>query len=911
MRSDRFKGFLMLFSHYLQAALIPRSVALVGASRREGALGTHVWRNLLAGGFKGKVYAVNPKYRELEGQRSYARLKQLPEAPDLVVIVTPAATVPDLIDEAAAAGAGAVIVLSAGFGEAGAAGKALQADVLARARKRDIRVLGPNCVGILRPDIGLNATFVRTAARPGSVALVSQSGAVIAAMLDFAWSAGFGFSSVVSTGAGSDVEFSEILDFLALDPATRSIVLYVEGVHDARTFVSSVRAATSAKPVVVLKVGRHLSGSKAALSHTGALVGNDAVFDAALKRAGAVRVGAYAQMFSAAEVLAAGRFPEGAPANRLAIVTNGGGPGALAADVAADNGIELATLAPETRAALDRVLPSVWSHGNPVDIIGDADAQRFATALDLVLRDPGNDGVLVLFCPTIVLGAEAAAHALLPIVQASEKPVITAWLGAADAGKGRAIFETAGLPSPSSPERGVEAFGYLARFVAGRRMRLQVPPPQVAAFDPNYGDARAIAEAALAQGRQLLDERESKALLACFGVPVATTRMATSAAEAVNFAHQIGFPVAVKVMAEGVTHKSEVGGVMLDLGEPQQVAEAFETLRARTAQRAPQARFVGVLVQQMVRRPHGRELLVGLARDAIFGPVVSFGLGGTAVEVLRDTAISLPPLNRFLAQDLIGRTKAARLLDRFRGQPPADSEALIDILLKVSDLACELPCVGELDINPLLADENGVIVLDARIVLTTDALAPDARYSHLAIHPYPRLLEQPIALDDGAALMLRPIRPEDTLAEQRFVARLSPRTMFLRFHAPLRELSTERLLRFTQIDYDREMAFVALDEAAGSDEIRGVVRYSRNPDGVSAEFGITVEDAWQGRGLGGHLMQALETCAHDRGIERLIGYVLADNKPMTDMMQRRGYVQHGRGDQDGVVQFIHELPRAR
>ena len=897
----------MLFSHYLQGALVPRSVALIGASSRAGALGTYVLDNLLAGGFKGPIYPVNPKYKEINGRTCYARLADVPRAPDLAVIVTAPKTVPDLIDECAARGTRSALVISAGFADAGAAGRQLHEEALARARAQGIRLLGPHCLGIMRPDIGLNATYARTPARPGSVALVSQSGAVVSALLDFAQTAGFGFSSVISTGAGSDVEFSEILDFLSTDGATRSIIVYVEGVHDARAFLSSVRAAASIKPVVVLKVGRYLAGAKAPMSHTGALVGDDAVFDAALRRAGAIRVRSYFDMLSAAEVLAAGRFPRPDPGDRLAIVSNGGGPGILAADCVADNEVVLASLTAETVARLDEILPATWSHGNPVDVIRDADMERCAKALERVLADPGNDGVLVLFSPTIALTAEEAARALLPVAQASEKPVITAWLGGEDARRGREIFDAAGMATASSPERGVEAFGYLSRFIRGRQMRLQVPPPQVAEFETEAAEARRIIERASSAGHATLDERASKALLAAFGIDTARTRLAASAEEAIALAEEIGYPVALKVSATGVLHKTDVGGVILSVMNAREVAHGFDLIRSRCAERAPNARFHGVLVQQMIVRPNGRELLVGLARDAAFGPVISFGMGGIAVEVLRDAAVALPPLNRFLARDLISRTRVAQMLENFRGRPAVDIEVLIDVLLKVSDIACELPCVQELDINPLLVDENGAVALDARVVLGDGPLAPDATYSHLAIHPYPKALARTHRLRGDETVLLRPIRPEDAQAETRFVSRLSPETMYLRFHAPLRELTTERLVRFTQIDYDREIAFVAIDASGEQEEIRGVARYTRMPDGFSCEFGIVIEDSWQGRGLGHALMTALEETARSRGLTEIIGYVLRDNEGMGKLMRGRGYIATSAPDDEGVRRYIKRL----
>jgi acetyltransferase len=892
----------------VRSALTPRSVAVVGASERAGALGHDVLANVLAGGFRGQVYAVNPKRATVAGQRCYASLRELPAVPDLAIVVTPAAAVPGVVEDAGQRGVPCVLVLSAGFAEIGAEGIKLQERMTACARSYGIRLIGPNCLGLMRPSIGLNATFARISARPGTIGLVSQSGALAAALLDYAWSAGFGFSSVVTTGDASDVEFAEILDFLALDPETRSIVLYVEGVHYPRKFLSSVRAAASIKPVVVLKAGRHASGSKAAFSHTGAMVGNDAVFDTALRRTGAIRISRYAQLFSASEALSCGRLPQGP---RLAILTNGGGPGVLAADAVADNGIALAGLSEPARAKLDDFLPPTWSHANPVDIIGDADCARFARAFETVLADSANDGVLVLFTPTIRLGSEETAQALLPIAGATRKPVVSAWLGEEDAARGRSAFKQAGYSAMRSPEQGVESFAYLAQFVRHRELRLQLPPP--VEHDPagarplDIAAARAIVARVRQDGRQVLGEDEAKSLLAACGIEVAQGRLATNAAQARELAEQIGFPVVLKVRAEGVTHKSEVGGVLLSLKSADEVALGFELIHERVEKRAPRAKFIGVLVQRMVSRPAGRELIVGVARDPSFGPVISFGMGGIAVEVVRDSALALPPLNRMLAGDLIDRTRVARMLKPFRGMPGVDIDRLIDALLRVSELACELPCLSELDINPLLADENGVIALDARVVVDERSLAPDPVYSHLAIHPYPKALERELHLGDGAGLLLRPVRPEDAEAQKRFVARLSDLTLYLRFHAPVRELTLDRLVRFTQIDYDREMAFVAIDRSGPVEEIRGFAQYNRVPDSDSAEFGIAVEDSWHGRGLGFSMMEALETCARARDVGEIFGYVLAENDSMRRMMLARGYTPHREAGDAAVIRFALPL----
>jgi acetyltransferase len=893
----------------VRSALMPRSVAVIGATERDGALGHAVWRNLLAGGFKGEIYAVNPKHARLGERRCYASLAELPAAPDLVVIVTPAPTVPRLVHEAAERGVPGVLVMSAGFGEAGAEGRTLEAAALEQARRSGLRIIGPNCLGLMRPSLGLNATFARTPARAGNIGMISQSGAVAAALLDYAWSAGFGFSSAVSTGDGADVEFADLLDFLALDSLTRSIVLYVEGVRRPRQFLSSLRAAASMKPVIVLKAGRRSAGSMAALSHTGAMAGNDAVFDTALRRTGAIRINKYAQLFSASEALLSGRLPHG---SRLAILTNGGGPGVLAADAAADAGLALAGIGEATRRQLDGVLPAVWSHRNPVDVIGDADAARFARAFELLLADDANDGVLVLFVPTMPLASADLARAILPAAAKSHKPVVSAWLGEADAVHGRTLFRQAGYSAMRSPEQGVESFSYLAQFVQHRELRLQLPPPIVPDPESNkplkIDTVRAILSQAQAQERMLLAEDEAKSVLQACGIEVAQGRLATSALAAQTLAAELGYPVVLKVRAEGVTHKSDVGGVLLGLKTPEEVGFGFELIHERVLQRAPGATFRGVLVQQMVSRRSGRELIVGIARDPSFGPVISFGMGGIAVEVVRDSALALPPLNRMLAGDLIDRTRVATMLKPFRGMPGVNMDALIDTLLRVSELACEFPCLTELDINPLLVDEHGVIALDARVVIDRGPLAPDPVYSHLAIHPYPKALERMLHLSDGKTVLLRPVRPEDAEAQKRFVARLSDLTLYRRFHAPVRELSLDRLVRFTQIDYDREMAFVAIDSSAadgegGGEEIRGFAQYNRIFGGDEAEFGIAVEDSWQGRGLGFQMMEAIESCARERRVSQIHGYVLADNDSMRGMMMARGYVPERDPEDPGVINF--------
>jgi len=889
--------------HYLRPAMLPRSLAVVGASPRRESLGHLVYSNVLSAGFQGDVHAVNPRHRTIDGHPCLPSLTALPSKVDLAVVVTPAHRVPDIIDDAGRMGIPALLVLSPGMCDDGPERRRIEHDVLQRARSAGVRVMGPNCLGMMRPQIGLNASWAKTLARPGPLALVSQSGAVTTALLDYAWTAGFGFSSVVATGAESDVSLAEIIDYLAGDTQTRSILLYIEAIPDARALMSAMRAAASVKPVIVLKAGRHVGSERQVLSHSGALVGNDAVVDAALRRAGAIRVPKIGHLFAAAEALASGRLPRG---NRLAILSNGGGPGLLAADALQDNHVSLARLSDATFSALDHALPPSWSHGNPVDVMADADAGRFTAALRLLMADAANDGVLLLFSPTPRLAAADAAQALLPVAGAGEKPVVSAWLGEKDAGRGRAVFKTAALPALTSPERGVESFGYLAQYVRNRELRLQVPGPRVDELKFDVQAARRIIDGARSAGRGVLDEQDSTALLACFGIETALGLLARSALQARQEAQQLGFPVALKVRADGITHKSDVGGVILNVRDGDEVERGFEAIAQRLAERAPGARFIGVVVQKMISRPHGRELIVGLANDPSFGPVVNFGMGGVAVEIFRDSSVALPPLNPFLARELIARTRVSRMLDAFRGAPAVDMDKLIDVLLRVSELACEIPAVRELDINPLLVDEHGVIALDARVVVSDAPLQADASFSHLAIHPYPRALARDIEVK-GARLLLRPIRPEDAEAERRFISRLTPQSTYMRFHAPIRELTMERLVRYTQIDYDREMAFVAIDRSGAQQEIRGISRYTRNPDGRSAEFGVIVEDAWQGRGLGHALMQAIEDTARDRGLTELIGLVLKENSDMGQMMRNRGYVPHRDEEDPGVLRHVKSL----
>jgi acetyltransferase len=887
--------------HYLRTLLAPRSVALVGATEREGALGRIVHRNLAEGGLRGPLYGVNPKHRRIFGQAAYSSLADLPEPAELAVVVTPARTVPGIVADAGAAGTRAMVVLSSGFAEAGEEGRAIQADVLAAAKRSGVRLLGPNCLGIMRTDCGLNATFARTPALPGKLALVSQSGAICGAILDWAHRAQVGFTSVVSLGGAIDVDFGEVLDFLVGDESTDAILMYVEGVRDARRFISALRAAARVKPVVALKVGRYASGSRAASSHTGALVGSDSVFDAALRRAGTVRVKTYTQLFAAARVLASERFPEG---ERLAIVTNGGGPGVMAADSATENQVPLAALSRETIALLDAKLPPQWSRANPIDIIGDAPPERFAAAAGAALADPGVDALLAMYSPVAVTAPEDAARALTEAAAGSRKPVLAAWLGDIDPNASRAWLESRGIPNFYTPENAVEAFSFLCAHRRNQAQLMQVPAAGAADAEqpePDLRAAHAIHERAAGERRGLLTEHEAKALLAAFRLPVPRSLVAATREQAVAAAGEIGFPAVLKIHSPDITHKSDVGGVRLNLQNAEMVASAFDDMMRHVRALRPKARIEGALVQPMLRFAQAREVLVGVATDAVFGPVISFGAGGVSVEAVADTAVALPPLNDSLARELMARTRVHRLLAGYRNVPAADLAALAAVLVGVSRMVCLLPWLKEMDLNPVLAHPGGAVIADARVVVDVEARQWPPRYGHMAIHPYPVELEGEIRVRDGHVVKVRPIRPEDAERELRFFNGMSAQSRYQRFMQYMRELTPRMLARFTQLDYDRELALVALWQG----DFVAVGRYAPNADGVTAEFALAVADAWQGKGLGHALLERLCDAARRAGHTALVGHILEANRDMLALASHLGFVETARsGDEVTVVRKL-------
>jgi acetyltransferase len=873
----------------LDRAFNPSSVAVIGASIRQGSVGATVWRNLLGGGFAGQLWPVNPKYAAIDGVPCFRKVAGLPAAPDLAVIATPAATVPGLISELAAKGTRAAVVLSAGIDNA----SGLRQAMLDAARPTCFRIIGPNCLGLFLPPIGLNASFAHLAPARGQLALLSQSGAVASAIIDWAAARSIGFSHMVSMGDMADVDVGDMLDFLAADSNSRAILMYLETIPAPRKFISAARSAARVKPVVVIKAGRNAAAAKAAATHTGALAGNDAVADAAFRRAGLLRVDDLEDLFDAAETLT--RL-NGFVGDRLAIVTNGGGAGVLAVDSLMDFGGTLATLSAETKARLDAALPRTWSKANPVDIIGDAGAERYTAAVEAMLDDPAADALLVLNCPTALASSSDAARAVIDAVarhrqeHRGTKPVLTNWLGEITAEAARSLFAEANIATYGSPHDAVRSFVHLRNHAKALEALMRTPPSLPKDFSVDADAARRAMADAEAAGRNLLSEAEAKHVLAAYGIPVARTEIARDATEVRHIAErllQYADAVAVKILSEDISHKSDVGGVALDLISPDDAQRAAEEIEAKVTRARPDARIQGFTVQDMVRRLHAHELIVGVADDANFGPTVLFGAGGTAVEVIRDTAVALPPLDLKLARDLIEETRVAKLLAGYRDRAPADLDAIATTLVRICQLIADFPVITEIDINPLLADDKGVIALDARIKANWSHSGLSAPNPRFAIRPYPNNWQTHITTMTGRRLLLRPIQPTDEAIYRDFIAAITPHDWRLRFFAPGKNVSPNFIARYTQIDYARAMAFIAVEPETG--EMLGVSRLIADPDYMKGEYAVLVRSDLKGHGIGWALMQQLIAYAKAEGLSLLEGEVLSENSQMLAMCRKLGF----------------------
>ncbi|OJA04548.1 bifunctional acetate--CoA ligase family protein/GNAT family N-acetyltransferase [Halomonas sp. QHL1] len=883
----------------LNALFSPDTIALIGASNRAGSVGAVLARNLFEGGFAGPILTVNPNERAIRSSLNYHTVSELPLAPDLAIIATPPDSVPGLIRELGERGCRAAVVITAGFGEGERAdGKALKQAMLEAAKPYLMRIVGPNCLGILLPHRGINASFAHIMPQKGDIAFVTQSGAVATSILDWASARGIGFSHVVSLGSMSDVDFGDMLDYLALDPKTRSILIYMEAVTEARKFLSAARMASRNKPVVVVKAGRSDAGAKAALSHTGALAGSDAVYDAAFRRAGMLRVNTLDELFQAAGTLATGIRVKG---DRLAILTNGGGAGVLAVDELADRQGHLAELSETTIERLDALLPKAWSHANPVDILGDAPGQRYAGALEALLDERGADAILVMNCPAAVADSLDAAQSVVATLGERRPAVLTCWLGEAAPAEARQLFAAKRIPTYQTPEQAIAAFSHLSNYWRNQQALMETPPAVADDIIIDKASAEAIIDSVLEDGRSVLTEPEAAAILSAYGIPTVAAIAVKTPEEASEAAKQLGFPVVLKILSRDISHKSDVGGVQLNLASSAAVSQAATDMLASVRRVAPEARVDGFNVQPMIRRPGAHELILGVAEDSVFGPIILFGQGGTAAEVIGDRVIGLPPLNPLLAKEMIRTTRISRLLQGYRDRPAVDLEAITLTLIKLSQLVCDLDRVAELDINPLLADSSGVVALDARIVVR-DA---HGQRRPLAIRPYPQQLERVIETRNGQRYALRPIRPEDEGALVDMLRHSSPDDVRLRFFAAIRSVDHAFAARLTQIDYDREMAFVAM--TPGKQEIVGVVRLSADPDKEKAEFAIMVRSDMKGTGLGYRLMQQLLDYARDSGILQLYADILRENHAMRQMADEFGFVTQPVKDETDTVTVVLNL----
>jgi acetyltransferase len=874
----------------LDAFFSPRSVALIGASETAGTVGRTILWNLISSPFGGVVLPVNPKRKSVLGIKCYASIKDLPERVDLAVIATPAATVPGVIGECAEAGVPAAVIISAGFKECGPAGVELEAQILEQARRGRMRIVGPNCLGLMSPLTGLNATFAATMAKPGSVGFLSQSGALCTAILDWSLRENVGFSAFVSLGSMLDVGWGDLIDYLGDDPRTRSVIIYMESVGNARRFLSAARQVALTKPIIVINAGRSEAAAKAAASHTGALTGSDDVLDAAFRRSGVLRVQSIADLFHMAEVLATQPRPKGP---RLAIVTNAGGPGVLATDALAGHGGDLASLSPQTIEELSQFLPPHWSHGNPVDVLGDADAERYVKAVEIVSKEPGADGLLVILAPQAMTDPTQTAEKIKRFGNLDGKPILASWMGGSSVAAGQAILNHANIPTFPYPDTAVRTFEYMWRYTYNLRGLYETPALVADASDQRAGRlAEGILQGTRQAGRTQLTEFESKELLRAYGIPVVDTRVASSEEEAVQLAAAIGFPVVLKLHSETITHKTDVDGVKLSLAEEQAVRRAFREIEASVETRTGRGHFRGVTVQPMVGR-EGYEIVVGSSVDAQFGPVLLFGTGGQLVEVYRDRALALPPLNTTLARRLMEQTHIYRAMKGVRGRRAVDLDAVEQALVHFGQMIVEQPRIREVDVNPFLVSAEGVVALDARVILHPWNTADDALPA-LAIRPYPLQYTSSFQAKDGSAFTVRPIRPEDEPAMVSFHQGLSEHSVYMRYFHALslgRRVEHERLARICFVDYDREIALVAdhKDSPDTGYDIAAVARLTKVADVREAEIALVVSDKFQHRGLGTAMWQRLVDVGRAEQLRRLTATILAENYEMQRLCEKLGF----------------------
>jgi len=866
----------------LQKILKPKSIAVVGASEKTNSIGRALVNNLIEAGYTGELFPVNPKYGKVLGLKSHSSLADINDEVDLAVIATPIETVPGIVRECGRIHAGGAIIISAGGKETGEKGRELEARILKEARKKGVRLIGPNCLGFICPARGINTTFSRTMPRAGEMAFVSQSGAICGAILDLSLKNKIGFSHFISIGSMLDVDFGDLIDYLGHEPDVKSILLYIETLTNVRKFMSAARAISRVKPIIALKSGRSPAGVRAVLSHTGALAGEDAVYDALFKRAGIVRVNTIEEFFDCAELVSRQPRPSGP---NLAVITNSGGPGVMTADSLTHYGLRTASLEKETMSKLDKLLPSHWSRNNPIDILGDATAERYARAVEICMEAREVDAILVILVPTAITDPTRVAEEVIQAVKGKHVPLFASWMGGGTVEESRTLLNEAGIPSYNTPEQAVRAFLYMHTYSRNITMLQEIPPKLHRSLSFDRDLAQPYIEKGLARENGLLTEMESKELLAAYGLPVNQMATAASLEEAVERATEIGYPVVMKIDSPDIVHKTEAGGVQLDIFNEQDARLAFNKIMQGAQNFEPNARVLGVTLQPMIQRPD-LELLMGIKNDPAFGPAIMFGLGGILAEVLKDRAIGLPPQNRSLARMIMEDTRVYSILKGYRNIPPADLELFEEMIIRLSQLAVDFPRIKELDMNPVMVKGGKPYVVDARVIVQeTDAVSP----MHLIISPYPAQYESHQTTSGGIKIFIRPVKPEDAPLFEELFQILSPNSVRTRFFTPLKKLPPDMLTRFTQIDYDREIALAAFDQTEGRERILGVSRVISEPDGDVAEFAVLVGDPWQGKGVGAKLLETVLRIGKERGIKTVFGTVLAENTGMLALGRNLGF----------------------
>jgi acetyltransferase len=871
--------------HILQKFFKPEAVAVVGASPREGTIGFTLVNNLKQDGFKGHIYPINPKHSEILGLKAYPSVTAVGAPIDLAVIAVPILGVPEIMRECGQAKIPGVIIISAGGKEVGDEGKKVEAEIEAAAKAGGIRYLGPNCLGIICPHTHLNASFAARMAKPGGLALLSQSGAICSAILDWADTQNIGFSHFVSIGSMADIDFAEMIDYLGNDDRAQSIIIYMENLIHHRSFMSAARSVSRVKPIIVVKSGRSAAAARAAASHTGALAGQDDAYNAAFRRAGIIRVDTIAQLFNCAEAL--GKMPRPLGGN-LAIITNAGGPGVMAVDAFSKWQREPAVLTPETISKLSESMPPYWSRGNPVDLLGDAPPDRFLQATRVILAAPEVDGLVIVLSPQAMTDPAGVAQALAPEIKKQAKPVFAVWMGARDVAAGVAILNQAGVPTFETPEEAVDTFMEMYSYTRNLELLQETPAQLPSEIKVNTRQARSFIEECFTRQMLLLSEIEAKAILSAYGIPVNPTLTASSAAAAVAAAKKLGFPVVMKIHSPDISHKSDVDGVRLSLKDEVDVTQAYEDIVARAKSFKPEARIFGVTIQTQVEKAP-LELILGAKKDPHFGPLLVFGMGGIFTEVFKESAVDLPPLNLLLARRLMERTRIYRILQGYRNIPPANLDELAGILVRLSQLVTDFPEIVELDINPLLISNGKPICVDARILLEPSQV-PAPR--HLIIAPYPNQYESDWLLEDGTPVLLRPIRPEDETLVKELLENCSDETLYFRYFHLIKSFPHIFLIRFTQNDYDREIGLAAFGVPPGPEVMMGVGRLVMTPERERAEFAVIVADPWHGKGLGEKLISRVIEIARDNGVKSLWGEVLAGNVPMLGLMKKTGFTLH-------------------